>query len=376
MDNNKAYILGVDDESLNRYIMEDSLGDDYEVNCVDSGKSCLKAVQERAPDLILLDVSMPDMTGLEACRQLRQHPKHQDIPIIFVSALVSAEDRLAGYEAGGNDYISKPFDFNELSKKINLALDNSHEKKSLKHDSQEAMSTAMTAMMGASELGVILRFLQDSFMCADFKKLSEKVFECLAAYNLHGTLMFLENNQQHFYFVRGEEKPLEKSVLQQFHSSERIYTFGNRAIFNTPRVGLLIRTMPEDEGKSGRLRDHLAVLIDGVDSRIKAILAEQVVAKKQMALADVIEKTKNQLNVIDEKHRQQRFNNAQLLSKMGEEIEKSFIYLGLDEKQENEMLGIIAKTERDSDQLFKQGIEIDKVFDDIVAGLVKVLDDE
>jgi len=318
---------------------------------------------------------MPNMNGLEACRQLRMEPDYQDIPIIFVSALISAQDRLAGYEAGGNDYISKPFDFEELSKKIHLALKNTKEKEELKNSSAEAMNTAMTAMVGASELGVILRFLQDSFLCMDFRQLSQKVFECLAAYQLNGSLMVLENNKQHFYFARGEERPLEKSVLSHFHSTERIFTFGHRAVFNTPLVGLLIRSMPTDEAKVGRLRDHLAGLMDGVDARVKGILSEQVVEKKHMALAEVIEKTQNSLKEIDEKHRQQRFNNAQLLSKMGRKIEESFLYLGLDEKQEKEMLDIITATESDSDKLFQEGVEIDQRFDDIIAELIKVLHD-
>lgn len=375
MTNNKAYILGVDDESLNRYIMEDTLGDFFEIKCVDSGESCLEMVQVRVPDLILMDVSMPTMSGLEACRRLRQQTQFQDLPIIFVSALISAEDRLAGYEAGGNDYVTKPFDFDELVKKINLALENSQQKQVLKNSSQEAMHTAMTAMMGASELGVILRFLQDSFSCLDFSSLSQKVFDCLSAYELHGTLMFLDAEKPFFFFVRGEEKPLEKSVLQQFHSAERIYTFGHRAIFNTPHMSLLIRHMPEDEAKAGRLRDHLTVLVDGVDARIRAILAEQMIAKKQGALAEVIEKTKNKVKDIDEIHRLQRYNNAQLFNRMGEKIENSFVYLGLDEKQEQEMMDILATAETDSEKLFEQSTKIDKSFDDIVAELVNVLDD-
>ncbi|QYZ67591.1 MAG: hypothetical protein OI74_15445 [Gammaproteobacteria bacterium (ex Lamellibrachia satsuma)] len=108
-------ILGVDDEPLNQIILEELLSNEFELISAENGQACIESVATRRPDLIIMDVNMPVLNGLETCRRLRQDPDYGELPIIFVSALASAEERLAGYEAGADDYITKPFDESELN---------------------------------------------------------------------------------------------------------------------------------------------------------------------------------------------------------------------------------------------------------------------
>ncbi len=105
----KPYILAVDDEQVNRYLLEDLIETHYELNLVDSGKACLKALDERLPELILLDISMPNMDGFEVCRLVKANPKTQHIPIIFLTARITVEDERKGLQLGAVDYITKPF---------------------------------------------------------------------------------------------------------------------------------------------------------------------------------------------------------------------------------------------------------------------------
>ena len=87
--NDKAFILCVDDEPINIVIMEELLAENYELESVTSGKACLAAIERRQPDLVLLDVNMPGLDGLEACATLRNNPATMRVPIIFVSALAT-----------------------------------------------------------------------------------------------------------------------------------------------------------------------------------------------------------------------------------------------------------------------------------------------
>ena len=116
------YILVADDELINQSIFEEMLIDDYEVNIVDNGKACLESIEKRIPDLLLLDIAMPLMDGLEVCKNLRADENTKDLPIVLVSAYASKGDREVGIASGANDYISKPFDVLHVIKRIEELL--------------------------------------------------------------------------------------------------------------------------------------------------------------------------------------------------------------------------------------------------------------
>jgi len=167
----KAYLLCVDDTVLYREIMTEQLKDDFELLVVNDGQQCLDSVAERMPDLILLDVNMPILNGLETCRKLRADLKTNNIPIFFISGQTSASDRMEGYNSGGDDYIIKPFDQDELIAKISLFLKQkkAHQQEIKKHqleiekqqqDKDFATNTAMMAMTSSSEMGVVVKYMQ------------------------------------------------------------------------------------------------------------------------------------------------------------------------------------------------------------------------
>ena len=118
------YILAVDDEQLNLNIINELLSDDYEVHTAEDGVECLKSIEKRTPDLLLLDVGMPKLNGLDVCKKLREQQKYKNLPIIFLSAFAAEEDMVAGINAGADKYISKPFKPLELLDIVNLMLNN------------------------------------------------------------------------------------------------------------------------------------------------------------------------------------------------------------------------------------------------------------
>ncbi|KQT41291.1 MULTISPECIES: two-component system response regulator [unclassified Methylophilus] len=101
-------ILIVDDEPLNLKVLKQVLQDDYRLSFAKNGMDALELVKKEKPRLILLDVMMPGMTGFEVCKQLKDDPDTQTIPVIFVTALADETDESQGFKAGGVDYINKP----------------------------------------------------------------------------------------------------------------------------------------------------------------------------------------------------------------------------------------------------------------------------
>jgi adenylate cyclase len=116
-------VLIVDDVKANIDLVEASLAPmGYNTTRAENGLQCLEMVRKDPPDLILLDVMMPGISGFQVCYQLKQDPEFRHIPIILVTALDGVEDRISGIEAGCDDFISKPFDRHELLARVKSLL--------------------------------------------------------------------------------------------------------------------------------------------------------------------------------------------------------------------------------------------------------------
>jgi two-component system alkaline phosphatase synthesis response regulator PhoP len=118
-----AYIFVVDDEEDIRELLQYNLiQDGHRVSTFENGSLCLKAVEVEKPDLILLDVMMPMMDGIEVCEALKNNPENEDIIICFLTARSEDYSHIAGLEAGGDDYISKPIKPKVLLSRIHALL--------------------------------------------------------------------------------------------------------------------------------------------------------------------------------------------------------------------------------------------------------------
>lgn len=112
------YILAADDDEINRNILEEILSDDYEISLVENGIECMESIAKRIPDLLLLDVSMPEMNGLEVCSRLRENNDTKNLPILMLSGFASEESINNAIAVGATYYLTKPFMPDELAKLI------------------------------------------------------------------------------------------------------------------------------------------------------------------------------------------------------------------------------------------------------------------
>lgn len=103
------YILAADDEPVNRLILEESLAKDFELIVVENGLECLNRIEDRCPDLLLLDLAMPVMDGMTVLKELRNNEKTRHLTIIVFSGFASETDIDEAMAAGATQYITKPF---------------------------------------------------------------------------------------------------------------------------------------------------------------------------------------------------------------------------------------------------------------------------
>ena len=151
-------ILVVDDHPTNLAIVEEILGDDYELKVASTGEEALAVAPDWRPDLVLLDIMMPGIDGYETCRRLLAVPELRHTKVILVSAKAMVADRIEGYQAGADDYITKPFQPEELEAKVRvfLRLKSAEEVNELKGRFLANMSheirTPMNGVIGMTEL--------------------------------------------------------------------------------------------------------------------------------------------------------------------------------------------------------------------------------
>ena len=118
----KSKILAVDDNSINLAIIEELLGSQYNLMSVSTGIDALKMAHEFQPDMIILDIMLHGMNGYEVCQQIRKSSSLKHTKIIMVSAKAMASERLKGFQVGADDYLTKPFDGDDLLAKVSALL--------------------------------------------------------------------------------------------------------------------------------------------------------------------------------------------------------------------------------------------------------------
>jgi sigma-B regulation protein RsbU (phosphoserine phosphatase) len=118
----ESRILIVDDAKANVDILVEALRAEYKLSVALSGESALRSIEKNAPDLVLLDIVMPGMDGYEVCRRLRASPQTREIPVMFLSALEEVQNKTLGFEVGGNDYLTKPFEVLEVKARVRSLL--------------------------------------------------------------------------------------------------------------------------------------------------------------------------------------------------------------------------------------------------------------
>lgn len=367
-------ILCVDDEPVNLMILEGLLQDSYDLTSARSGAGCLQQVELQKPDLILLDVNMPDIDGLETCARLKADPETAEIPIIFVSALASQEELMAGYEAGGDDYITKPFSEEILQKKIEIVLASQQTRQELKKISDRAVAALESNLSLTEELGMVVKFLHQCQTADTLDELAHNVFDCLREFELDSSLLILDEPENRVWFSDDINRPMESQILGSLRGQDRVVSFGTRLALSTDHATILVRNLPTTRERVDRVREHLSILIEALDRRIHAMQSQQLLDERRDLLSRVLQATRDNLGQLEELHQRQKSRAAEILDAMGKSLEKSMQRLELTEKQQAALTRIIATTAEQCESMHDDGLEIDEQFREIIEELSGALE--
>lgn len=154
---NALKILLIDDQLENLLLLKTILSEQhYQVYALKSGKTALTLIANIKPDLILLDILMPDLSGYEVCKSLKQDPQFQEIPIIFLSAASELTDKVKAFNLGACDYITKPFEAVEVLARVSYQLELRSQRQALKEEIQAHQITIESLQQSRSILASLL----------------------------------------------------------------------------------------------------------------------------------------------------------------------------------------------------------------------------
>ncbi|MBU0580523.1 MAG: response regulator [Candidatus Margulisbacteria bacterium] len=122
MENKKSILIVDDEKNLSELVARRLAYLGYQTYTSNSPEKVVRIAEDKKPSLILLDVTMPKISGLEVCQKIRGSKKIKNTPVIFISGKATVEDKAKGLACGAKDYLTKPFDFNELEGKVNKYL--------------------------------------------------------------------------------------------------------------------------------------------------------------------------------------------------------------------------------------------------------------
>lgn len=354
----KPKIMSVDDDPRLQQVIQIILEQDFDVHCVDSGPACLSQVASLSPELILMDVTMPGMDGYEVCSSLKSDQATKNIPVIFVSVCDTLDERMKGYEAGGQDYITKPFDEEELLVKVKLMLKNKSEAQHLQVRVKDATDTAMVALKFNGELGVVIDFLRKCSTCKTYEELGEKLIAATSAFGLQCSTQIRHQHNTVNLSSTGWCPPLEAQLLAMGLGKGRIVDIKNRTFVNYEHVSLLVKNMPvDDKEKYGQLKDHLAVLVEGANAKGQVLINESDAYEQQQKNALVT--AREAAHEINNKFKNYCEESSRIINNLAGELEKGMFYLGLTEEQEKYFLTLGEKSKDELSELFANGLEID-----------------
>lgn len=332
----KPNILAIDDDKISHKMIKRVLQPaGFTLRPAYNGSDGLQAALEQPPDIILLDVEMPGINGYEVCTRLREQDATRDIPVIFLSSHSSLQERMQGYEAGGDDYLVKPFEPENLIARISVLQRFRRQRSELLQRYEQAQETAMIALTGTSELGMAMQFLEHSHAMTSAAELAEALFEVTRNLDLNCCL-YLRIDDADDWFADGEGiRPLEQELVTMSDHTQRFVDFGARTIIHYQHVSLLVRNMPlDDMQRYGRIKDLMPLLLSSVDNRIGNLYAEQALMRQSHELLSAFGRIRTSFYHFARGLIANQEHSDRLLRDMLQELNQDFLRLGLDEDQE------------------------------------------
>jgi CheY-like chemotaxis protein len=364
---NKDRVLVVDDDAIICEVLEQALGERFEVKSVNSGDECLRVIGEFQPKLVILDIEMDGIDGYETCRQLRA--SGNNVPVVFQSSRDSLAERLEAFDSGGDDFLTKPTDCQIVLRKAEMAIKARAERDSITGEKESFEQMAMAFLDSMGDSGVLQNYTRENFNCPDYATLLENTMqatrhlglECHIQLRFAGGVLSVTPN--------GCANPLEESVISQVSGMGRLFQFKKRLVTNFDHITIIIMNMSDKDEVAGRIRDNIAILAEIADEFVKGITLRRDAAANIELIRQANLTATAAIKTLQKNYREQQIETRILQNELIDEVEKSYTYLGLTAEQENSVTEVMKLSSDKILRLFEQGEDFEKQFAIILGAL-------
>lgn len=371
-------ILIVDDDPVVAGMLGVSLlAAGHEVVEINSGEEALRKLTEPGsewlPDIVFLDIEMGmGIDGYETCCRLRAMEATQHLPVIFLSAHDALDDRLRAYDAGGSDFIAKPFVPDEVLRKALLAIRHKRRQETVVAESQSTFDTTITALTALGESGVTLKFSRSALGCSTLLALAALAVKSLSAFGVNCHVQLRTPAEILTLTPHGSASPLEESVIERSRDMGRIFSFGNRLIVNYDSISLLVTNMPTaDDNLCGRIRDEAAVIAETADLAVANINLRTDAIKRADELRKLADFSRQAIEELRSNQRELQGATRFEFETMISTIEHMYVHLGLTNTQEFTISDTVRGAVDKVLALVEGNSDLDRSFASIVDALAK-----
>lgn len=366
MSNDNNNVLVIDTEGDDTQILEGMLSDDFNVTVCSSQDKTLEAVAKLLPGVIILDPAMPDLEILpiiDAAKAL--NPKSH---IIFLSNLTTLDDSIEAYELGADDFIPKPYNPVELYHKVTRHVQESAQRSKLAINMEAARSTAFAAMESNSEMGIILRYMEEITSCNSYNDLGISLTQTVQSFDISAIAQIRSVNRTYNFGCADDS--FEAQLLTSSLKKGKIIEGAHKIIINDERISLLLKNTPaKDNPKYGRIKDNIAMMMGATDARVTTInLVTQLETERASGLQSIMGAARESMHKIHENFTEYEQNIWQKIQEFREETERVLVSLGLSEEQEDTLIESL-------DQFVKHVMETDETKTLIETSFNKLLAD-
>jgi len=336
MENKSIFI--VDDEPSFCEMIQEVLEDDFDTYTAATGSEALENISELTPNIVLLDVGLPDIDGYQVCQKIKESDHDDQISVVFISGRESIEERLKGYDSGADDYLVKPINIEELRVKMHAISKFQRGKESLKTQEKFSRDMAFQAMSEASQYGSALQFFKQASQCTSNMEIAQAVVDLGTSFSLKCSVQIRRQNTITLRSGGGNCSPIEEQLFEVLCSRGRVYNFNQRYMFNDAHVSILVTDMPiGDEVLSGRLNDLMATIVEAAESAI-------INLARFDGLKDLLGATQATVTTVANSYSEHKGKTISLMDSMISQMEYALGGLGLTEEQEEFFIKLAEST--------------------------------
>lgn len=333
--NSLPSIVIVEVDETNIELLQGMLEEEFEVQVISPKECNLENLQVCNPAAVILNPQGEAINIGQICTILKeQNPKAY---ILYLDDEENIDRQVDAYDVGCNDYLAKPFNPIEIYHKIKSSIAAASQTIEYMNQANQARNMAFTMMEANSELGTILRFIEQVITTNNYQDLGNALVNAGDSFDTHLAVQ-LRTHAGASNFRCQKDSDVVK-LLSAATLDGKIIENGRRLIFSKTHVAFFATKIPSDPEKYGRLKDNLALLLNAAEAKMTSLIAERTqVEEREALIQDVMEKVLNSMTTIGSHYENHETDMQVTAQEFRDHMESILMAIDLDEKQEEALL--------------------------------------